>query len=57
MKITVKRDFYDREADLILRKKGETLDVSDERGKELTGGGFAEKYEKAEKTKKKTGET
>ena len=41
MKIKVKRDFYDRENDLTLRKKGETLDVSEQRAKELIVKGFA----------------
>ena len=35
MKIKVKQDFRDRSADLALRKKGEVLDVSEQRAKEL----------------------
>ncbi len=41
MKIKVKRDFYDRENDLTLRKKGEVLDLSEPRARELTDKGFA----------------
>ena len=41
MKIKVKRDFYDRENDLTLRKKGKVLDASEQRAKELTAKGFA----------------
>ena len=41
MKIKVKRDFYDRSADLALRKKDEVLDASEQRAKELTAKGFA----------------
>ena len=41
MKIKVKQDFRDRSADLALRKKGEVLDVSEQRAKELTAKGFA----------------
>lgn len=37
MKITLKRDFRDRAADLALRKKG---DVPDDRARELIGKGF-----------------
>ena len=48
MKIKVKKDFYDREADLALRKKGEALTISAERGKELIEKGFAEEV-KSEK--------
>ncbi len=41
MKIKVKQDFRDRSADLALRKKGEVLDVSEQRAKELIAKGFA----------------
>ena len=41
MKIKVKQDFRDRSADLALRKKGEVLDVSEQRARELTAKGFA----------------
>ena len=41
MKIKVKQDFRDRSADIALRKKGEVLDVSEQRAKELTAKGFA----------------
>ena len=57
MKIKVKRDFYDRENDLTLRKKGETLDVSEQRAKELIAKGFVaevkpkQEEEKAEQEK------
>ena len=53
MKIKVKKDFYDRSADLTLRKKGEALTVSAERGRELIDKGFAEEV----KPEKKTEET
>ena len=53
MKITVKKDFRDREADLALRKKGKTLTVSDKRGRELNDKGFAAEA----KPEKKTEET
>jgi len=33
MKIKIKQDFRDRSADLALRKKGEVLDVSEQRAK------------------------
>ena len=48
LKIKIKKDFYDREADLALRKKGEALTISAERGKELIEKGFAEEV-KSEK--------
>ena len=41
MKIKVKQDFRDRSADLALRKKGEVLDVSEQRAKELIAKSFA----------------
>ncbi len=41
MKIKVQRNFYDRENDLTLRKKGEVLDLSEPRAKELIVKGFA----------------
>lgn len=50
MKIKVKKDFYDREADLALRRKGEALTVSAERGKELIEKGFAEEIKPEKKT-------
>lgn len=53
MKIKVKKDFYDREADLVLRKKGAEFEVTEKRGRELIDGGFAEQPEK----KKKESET
>lgn len=40
MKIKVKQDFRDRSADLALRKKGEVLDVSEQRAKELIAKSF-----------------
>ena len=52
MKIKVKKDFYDREADLALRRKGEALTVSAERGRELIDGGFAEEVKSEKKTEK-----
>ena len=39
MKIKIKQDFRDRSADLALRKKGEVLDVSEQRAKELIAKG------------------
>ena len=53
MKIKIKQDFRDRSADLALRKKGEVLDVSEPRAKELIDKGFAEEV----KPEKKTEET
>jgi hypothetical protein len=58
MKIKVKQDFRDRSADLALRKKGEVLDVSEQRAKELIAKGFANEVkskqeEKEEKTEQK----
>ena len=50
MKIIVKKDFRDREADLALRKKGETLTVSDKRGRELIDKGFAAETKPEKKT-------
>ena len=52
MKIKVKQDFRDRSADLALRKKGEVLDVSEQRAKELTAKGFAEAFKEPEKKTK-----
>lgn len=48
MKIKVKKDFYDRKADLALRKKGAEFEASEKRGKELIEKGFAEEV-KSEK--------
>lgn len=55
MKIKIKQDFRDRSADLALRKKGEVLDVSEQRAKELTAKGFAAevKPKQDEKTEQK----
>ena len=55
MKIKVKQDFRDRSADLALRKKGEVLDVSEQRAKELIAKGFAAevKPKQDEKTEQK----
>lgn len=51
MKIKVLKPFYDRTADLALRRKGDVLEVSEQRGRELTDGGFAEEVKpKEEKT-------
>lgn len=52
MKIKVKKDFYDREADLALRKKGAEFEVSEKRGKELIEKGFAEEIKSEKKTEK-----
>lgn len=41
MKIVVKQDFYDAENDLQLRKTGEELEVSEQRGAYLIKQGFA----------------
>ena len=55
MKIKVKQDFRDRSADLALRKKGEVLDVSEQRARELTAKGFANevKPKQEDKTEQK----
>ncbi len=53
MKIKVKKDFYDRSADLTLRKKGAEFEASEKRGRELIDKGFAEEV----KPEKKTEET
>ena len=42
MKIKVKKDYYDREADLALRKYFAEFEASEKRGKELIEKGFAE---------------
>jgi len=45
MKIKVKQDFRDRSADLALRKKGEVLDVSEQRAKDRRfGRGSASRF-------------
>ena len=41
MKIKVKKDFYDRSADLTLRKKGAEFGAPEKRGRELIDKGFA----------------
>lgn len=43
MKIKVIIDFYDREAGLVLRRAGEVLTVSENRGRFLIDRGFTEK--------------
>ena len=48
VKLKVKKDYYDREADLALRKKGAEFEASEKRGKELIEKGFAEEV-KSEK--------
>lgn len=55
MKIKIKQDFRDRSADLALRKKGEVLDASEQRAKELIAKGFANevKPKQEEKTEQK----
>ena len=53
MKSKVKRDFYDRSADLTLRKKGAEFEAPEKRGRELIDKGFAEEV----KPEKKTEET
>lgn len=45
MKIIVKQDFYDRENDFVLRKAGDELEVSEERGKALIELGYASEPE------------
>lgn len=42
MKVKVLRDFRDRENDLIIRKVGETLEVTEERAEKLQGFGLVE---------------
>ena len=56
MKIKVKQDFRDRSADLALRKKGEVLDVSEQRAKELTAKGFAAEVKPKQEEKEDTTE-
>jgi|GEM_PF-4650061 len=58
MKIKIKQDFRDRSADLALRKKGEVLDVSEQRAKELIANGFAAEVKpKQEEKEDKTEQT
>lgn len=42
VKVKVLRDFRDRTAELKVRKKGETLEVSKDRAEKLTGLGLGE---------------
>ena len=56
MKIKVKQDFRDRSADLALRKKGEVLDVSEPRAKELIAKGFAAEVKPKQEEKEDTTE-
>ncbi len=51
MKIKVKKDFYDRENDLVLRKKGAEIEVSEQRGRELIDKGFAAEVKSVQKEK------
>lgn len=62
MKVKVITQFYDRENDLKLREKGETIEVEKPRGEFLISNGFAEEIKKevkedteetAEETKEK----
>ena len=45
VKLTVKRDFYDKTNSLKLKKKGEELTVSPDRAEKLISLGLAEKAE------------
>lgn len=45
MKVKVVHDFYDKEADLELRKKGTTLEVTKERAAHLQGMGLVKAVE------------
>ena len=56
MKIKVQQDFRDRSADLALRKKGEVLDVSEPRAKELIAKGFAAEVKPKQEEKEDTTE-
>lgn len=52
MQIRVRQDFFDKEQDLMLRKTGETLEVSESRGNQLVKMNLAEEiYEKKENKK------
>lgn len=51
MKIKVKQDFYDREKDLVLCKKGTEIEVPEQRGKELIEKGFASEVKPKEEEK------
>lgn len=54
VKIIVKQDFYDRENDFVLRKAGDELEVSEERGKALIELGYASEPEQEPEKKSKT---
>lgn len=50
VKVKVVHDFYDKEADLELRKKGTTLEVTKERAAHLQGMGLVKSVEIKAKT-------
>ena len=55
MKVRVIKQFYDKTADLVLRKVDTELEVIPERAKELISKGFVKKIEETEpKTTKET---
>lgn len=55
MKVKVIKRFYDKTADLVLRKANTEIDVTPERAKELIKKGFVEKIDNPEpKTTKET---
>ena len=55
MKVKVIKRFYDKTADLVLRKANEEIDVTPERAKELIAKGFVKKIDETKsKTTKET---
>lgn len=56
MQIRVRRDFFDKEHDLALRKMGEILEVSENRGNQLVRMNLAEPIPEKKETKKAAAE-
>lgn len=54
MQIKVRHDFFDKENDMHLMKKGEVMDVSADRGKQLIGLRLAEETKEPSKADRKT---
>lgn len=56
MQIRVRRDFFDKDHDLALRKNGETFKVSESRGNQLVRMNLAETIPEKKETKKAAAE-
>ncbi len=52
MKIKVKHDFFDKKNNLKLRKKDETMEVDEKRGKQLISANVAEQINNLKETAK-----